>query len=69
MAQDQHGSDAKRKKEAQTQLEQCKATLEALERGLVTDEDGNQMSLNEQIHNLKNKYNKEETVALRIKTR
>lgn len=63
-----HGGKAKQKDDAQKKLEHCKATLAALERGLVIGEEGQEVSMEEQILSLKTKHGQEQTKASRFKS-
>jgi hypothetical protein len=68
-AEKNHGSKAKQFEDAQNKLQTCKDVLSALDRGLVIGEEGEAVSLLEQILDLKKKYDQEERKALRFKTK
>ncbi|KAI6185372.1 Structural maintenance of chromosomes protein [Aphelenchoides besseyi] len=62
-AQNKHGNEAQQFAEAQQQKERCMKTLNALDRGLITDEDGREVSMQQQLLDLRSKLNSEESKA------
>jgi hypothetical protein len=66
---DRHGNEAQMFDDATRKKQEYEKLIAALDRGLVTDEQGREVSMQQQILDLKTKLNTEEGTVRIIKSR